>query len=125
MLKRKKSELRRLDSQVGWSYAIRLGEELFDKEGIIIGTILTIAIWASVLGFWIWRREYFWIAVGGAFALSISLIILISILERAPGSVTKIDKATGKKRCRICHNYFLPYQLTNDTCPKCYHALNS
>ncbi|MHA2231764.1 MAG: hypothetical protein ACXAB4_04675 [Candidatus Hodarchaeales archaeon] len=80
--------------------------------------------WVIVLGVWLFAPDYILIPLVIAVLLTL-LAILLYMIEPESGSTTKIDKPTGKHRCRVCHQYFPRDQLLDKTCPDCRQTLRS
>lgn len=86
--------------------------------------IAAVISWVIVLGVWLFARDQIIIPVVIAVLLT-GLAILLFMIEPESGSTTKIDKASGKHRCRVCHQYFPPDQLMDKTCANCRQTLRS
>ncbi|MHA2231765.1 MAG: hypothetical protein ACXAB4_04680 [Candidatus Hodarchaeales archaeon] len=96
--------------------------DFFQEPWVII--VLASVSWFATLVIWVVSPEYVLIPLVISILLTIFAIVLFFI-ETGTDSSAKIDKATGRHRCRVCHSYFPPDQLKDKTCPNCRQTLRS
>ncbi|MFW9916507.1 MAG: hypothetical protein ACFFGZ_12950 [Candidatus Thorarchaeota archaeon] len=80
---------------------------------------LAVTSWAAVVVVWFIAPDYVLVAALIALILTILAAILLFVPLGISGSAAVTDKATGKKRCRVCHKYYAPDQLSNNVCAGC------
>lgn len=86
---------------------------------------LALTSWAAVVVVWFIAPDYVLVAALIALILTILAAILLFVPLGISGSAAVTDKATGKKRCRVCHKYYAPDQLSDNVCAGCRQTLGS
>ncbi len=91
---------------------------LLDIQEPWVVIILAFISWVTTLVIWVFLPEYILIPLVISILLSIFAIVVFFI-DTGSESAAKIDETTGKHRCRICHQYFHPEELLDNTCSTC------
>ncbi|MFX1514526.1 MAG: hypothetical protein ACFFCQ_18310 [Promethearchaeota archaeon] len=85
--------------------------------------VATIIAWLIVGVVWIAAPDLIIWPLIGAILVSIFMVIFFFIPLGQSGSAEKIDRETGKRRCRVCHNFF--DELHDGVCYNCYQTIQT
>ncbi len=78
---------------------------------------VTVAAWIVTFILWMISPELVPVALIIAILLSIFTVVFLFVPISESGSAAKVDKMTGKQRCRVCHQYF--DELLDGICYNC------